>query len=88
MSVNQVVTRQIHRGMMHGVNEVGLHHGIVGMLHRIGCVDYIHLESKKQKHACMRSQNAVDRSEMLSYKNASVTFRHYLHSSVVNASVM
>lgn len=32
---------------MHGVNEVGLHHCIIGMLHRIGCVDYIHLKRMK-----------------------------------------
>lgn len=34
---------------MHGVNEVGLNHGTVNMLHRIGCVDYIHLEIGKAK---------------------------------------
>ena len=50
MSVSQVVTRQIHRCMVHRVNEVGLHHGIVGMLHRIGCVDYIHLETIENKN--------------------------------------
>lgn len=50
VSVDQVVTRQIHRAMMHRVDEVGLHHGIVGMLHRIGCVDYIHLERIKTRN--------------------------------------
>lgn len=55
MSVDQVVTGQIHRGMMDGVNEIGLHHGVVSMLHGTGCVDYIHLErgnaNRQQCHA-------------------------------------
>lgn len=46
MSVDQVVTGQIHRGVMHGVDEVGLHHGVVGVLHRIGCVNHIYLQKK------------------------------------------
>lgn len=32
---------------MHRVNEVWLNHGIVGMLHRIGCVDNIHLQKEE-----------------------------------------
>lgn len=44
MSVDQVVPGQIQRGVMHRVDEVGLHHGVVGLLHRISCVDYINLE--------------------------------------------
>lgn len=47
MSVDQVVTGQIHRGVMHRVNEVGLHHGVVGVLHGIGRVDHIHLQRVK-----------------------------------------
>lgn len=49
MSIDQVVTRQIHRGVVHGVNEVGLHHGVVGVLHRIGRVNNIHLRKKRVK---------------------------------------
>lgn len=47
MSVDQVVTRQIHRGMVDGVYEVGLHHGVVSVLRRTGRVDNIHLERIK-----------------------------------------
>lgn len=47
MSVDQIMPRQIHRGVMDRVDEVGLHHGIVGMLHGTGCVDYINLERNK-----------------------------------------
>lgn len=77
MSVDQVMTRQIHRSMMHGVNKVGLHHGIVSMLHWIGCVDYIHLEriQTTNTHTC-------------GHENALVTFGHYLLSSIVNASLL
>lgn len=49
MSVDQVVTGQIHRGVMHGVDEVGLHHGVVGVLHGIGCVNHIYLQQQKKK---------------------------------------
>lgn len=51
MSVDQVVTGQIHRGVMHGVDKVGLHHGVVGVLHRIGCVNHIYLQKKKKKNS-------------------------------------
>lgn len=44
VSVDQVVTGQIHRGVMHRVDEVGLHHGVVGVLHRIGRVYHVDLE--------------------------------------------
>lgn len=47
MGVDQVVTGQIHRGVMHGVNKVGLHHGVVGVLHGIGRVDHIYLQRVK-----------------------------------------
>lgn len=53
MSIDQVVTGQIHRGVMHGVNEVGLHHGVVGVLHRIGRVNHIYLQKKQQKQYCI-----------------------------------
>lgn len=49
MSIDQVVPGQIHRGVVHGVNEVGLHHGVVGVLHRIGCVDNIDLQEENVK---------------------------------------
>lgn len=94
MSVDQVVTGQIHRGMMHRVNEVGLHHGIVGMLHRIGCVDYIHLERMKTRntHVYCHKTLQIDphfrcsSSIVRRHKNVSVKLGHCLHSSVVNAS--
>lgn len=44
VSVHQVVSWQIHRGMVDGVDEAGLHHGVVGVLHRNSCVDHIHLD--------------------------------------------
>lgn len=44
MSVDQVVTRQIDRGMMDRIDEVGLHHGVVGVLYGIGRVDHINLK--------------------------------------------
>lgn len=84
MSVDQVVTRQIHRGMMHGVNEVGLHHGIVGMLHRIGCVDYVHLERIKGKNTNVYGQKTW--STDLHFRCGDV--RIHLHASVVNASLL
>lgn len=49
MSVDQVVTGQVHRGVMHRVDEVWLHHGVVGMLHGIGGVDDIHLGIVKNR---------------------------------------
>lgn len=48
MSIDQVVTGQVHGGVMHRVNEVGLHHGVVGVLHRIGRVNHIYLQGKKK----------------------------------------
>lgn len=59
MSVDQVVTRQIHGGMMDGVNEIGLHHGVVSMLHGTGCVDYIHLETENANR--QQSQTLINR---------------------------
>ena len=50
MCVDQVVTGQVHRGVMHGVDEAGLHHGVVGVLHRIGRVDHIHLDDESKSH--------------------------------------
>lgn len=92
MSIDQVVPRQVHRGMVHRVNKVGLHHGIVGMLHRIGCVDYIHLERGKSKHTHAYGHKmwstdlkCITAAEL---HNASVTFRNYLYSSIVNASML
>lgn len=89
MSIDQVVPRQVHGGMVHRVNKVGLHHGIVGMLHRIGCVDYIHLERGKSKntHAyghkmCSTDLKCITGAEL---HYASVTFRN---SSIVNASML
>lgn len=64
MSIDQVVTRQIHRGVMHGVNEVGLHHGVVGVLHGVGCVDDVHLE---------RESKNVPSTDTRSYSNAGGT---------------
>lgn len=43
MSVDQVVSRQVHRGVVHWVDEIGLHHGIISMVHGVGCVDHIDL---------------------------------------------
>lgn len=63
MSIDQVVTGQIHRGVVHGVNEVGLHHGVVGVLHGIGRVDNIHLRKKEVKKD---SQSPVCHSGSLS----------------------
>lgn len=34
---------------MHRVNKVGLHHGVVGMLHGIGCVYHIHLQTVRNR---------------------------------------
>lgn len=48
MSVDQVVAGQIHRGVVHRVDEVGLHHGVVGVIHGVGCVDHIHLTEIKR----------------------------------------
>lgn len=47
VSVDQVVTRQIDRGMMDRIDEVGLHHGVVGVLYRIGRVDHINLKRRE-----------------------------------------
>lgn len=51
MGVDQVVTGQIHRGVVHRVDEVGLHHGVVGVLHGIGCVYHVDLETASDKVA-------------------------------------
>lgn len=93
MSIDQVVTRQIHRGMVDGVNEVWLHHGIVCMLHRICCVDYIHLEDKKHIHTTKKATNScqqtiLDSSIMRGHKDASITQQHDLQVCVVNASLL
>lgn len=60
MSVDEVMTGQVHRAVMGGVDEVGLHHGVVGMVHGIGCVDYIHLEEEKTHHTFRKSAVMVN----------------------------
>lgn len=47
MGVDQVVTGQVHRSVMHWVDEVGLHHGVVGVLHWIGRVYHVDLETTR-----------------------------------------
>lgn len=55
MGVDQVVTGQIHRGVVHRVDEVGLHHCVVGVLHGIGRVYHVDLETARVKAAVKAS---------------------------------
>lgn len=48
MRVCQVVTREINKGMMHWVNELWLCSNVIGMFHRAGCVDNIHLGTNRK----------------------------------------
>lgn len=90
MSVDQVVTRQIHRSMVDWVNEVWLHHGIVCMLHRIGCVDHIHLKNIENinKTIIKATKTILDSSLMRGHKYASITEGHDLQPCVENASLL
>lgn len=43
------MTREINKGMMHGVDELWLGSNVIGMFHWAGCVDNIHLETNRER---------------------------------------
>lgn len=45
--IGQVVTRQVHKGSMFRVDKLWLGSHVVGMFHRVDCVDHIHLQQRK-----------------------------------------
>lgn len=79
MSVDQVVSGQVHRGVVHWVDEIGLHHGIISMVHGVGCVDHTDLGvgACTKKKAREKTSRVTDRPQNQSVTEAFPLFFYF-----------
>lgn len=67
--IGQVVTRQVNKGAMFRVDKLWLGSHVIGVFHRVSCVDHIHLQRTKRSlkpasHVYLTGDHGVNQAKL------------------------